>query len=209
MRKFLSVSMVLLLCSGCALMTSKIDVPYQPASVATVVPGASNARVSVTATDSRATYRDRVGTKKNGYGMEMAAIIPNTDPATSVQAAFMQELAARGFQVGRGGATIQLQLVRFYNDFKPGFFSGDSVATVAFNISVVSADSTSAFSKYYEGTGTAPDIQIMGGDNARDALTKAFAASVSSALADPGFIRAVMAAGAPARSAVVETHTAS
>lgn len=140
MRKFLQVCMLLLPCSGCALMTSKIDVRYQPANVASVVPGASNARVSVTATDSRATYRDRVGTKKNGYGMEMAAIVPNTDPATSVQAAFTQELAARGFRVGQGGAAVQIQIVLFYNDFKPGFFSGDSVATVAFNISVVSAD---------------------------------------------------------------------
>ncbi len=188
-----------LLCSGCALTTAKIDVPYQPAvAPGPVLPGAAAATVSVATTDARTTYRDRVSTKKNGYGMEMAAIVPTNDLAATLSDAFKQELAARGFHVGSGGGAADIQLVRFYSDFKTGFFSGDALATVAYNIKVTGPGGAVAFSKYYEGTGTQPNVQIMGADNARAALVKAFTAAVASAVNDPDFLAAVQKAGAPA-----------
>lgn len=203
MKKILVAAAVVLLCSGCALTTAQIDVPYQPAAPAAQIPGASNASVQVTATDGRTTYRDRVSSKKNGYGMEMAAIVATKDVTVSVADAFRQELTARGFKIDAGGGTVQVELVRFYNDFKTGFFSGDAVANVAFNVKVVSPNSSISFSKYYEGTGTVPNIQIAGGDNARDALVKAFTTSVNSAVSDPDFINAVLAAGGQTPQPVV------
>jgi uncharacterized lipoprotein len=203
MRSYVAVLMLGLLCGGCALTTAEVDVPYQSAIALPVpVPGAAHVTVAVAATDGRTTYRDRVGSKKNGYGMEMAAIVATNDLPASVSGAFKQELAARGFRIGDGGAAVKVELVRFYNDFKTGFFSGDAVSTVAFNVKVVSANGAILFSKYYEGSGTEPNIQIAGGDNARAALTKAFSASVNSAVSDPDFIQAVLTAGgqAPAPS---------
>ena len=200
MRPFIAVLSAGLLCSGCALTTAQIDVPYQPASQASAIPGANADTVSVATTDARTTYRDRVSTKKNGYGMEMAAIVPTTDLPSSLSDAFKQELTARGFRVGAGGSVVDIQLVRFYSDFKTGFFSGDALATVAYNIKVTAPNGTNAFSKYYEGTGTQPNVQIMGADNARAALIKAYTASVASAVNDPDFLAALQkgGAGAPA-----------
>ena len=200
MKPFVAVVLAGLLCSGCALTTAQIDVPYQPAAQAAVLQGASAATVSVAATDARTTYRDRVSTKKNGYGMEMAAIVPTNDLPASLSDAFKQELAARGFRVGAGGGAVDLQLVHFYSDFKTGFFSGSALATVAFNIKVTAPGGATLFSKYYEGTGTQPNIQLMGADNAQAALVKAFTASVASAVNDPDFLAAVQKAAAGAAS---------
>jgi uncharacterized lipoprotein YajG len=188
-----------LLVSGCALITDRVDIPYQTATITPVsVPGAPDVLVAVSTTDARTTYRDRVSTKKNGYGMEMAAIVPANDLSTTINDAFRQELYVRGFKLAPQGVSVQVQLVRFYNDFKNGFFSGDAVASVAFNVKVSSPTAGVAFAKYYEGTGTEPDIQIAGADNARAALMKAFTASVNSAVNDPDFIHAILAAGGQA-----------
>jgi uncharacterized lipoprotein len=196
MRKLLAALAIVSLCSGCALTTATIDVPYQSTSSSVAaVPGAENVYVTVVTTDGRTTYRDRVSSKKNGYGVEMAAILASNDLPTSISDAFKQELSARGFKVGPAGANVQVELVRFYNDFKNGFFSGDAVATVSFNVKVMSPSGSIAFSKYYEGTGTEPNIQMASGDNARAALIKAFAAGVNSTVNDPDFINAVLAAG--------------
>lgn len=200
---------MMLLSGGCALTTAQIDIPYQPAAAAAAVPGASGARVDVAASDGRSTYRDRVSSKKNGYGMEMAAIISTRDVPTSVGDAFRQELAARGFTLGTGGGKVQVELVRFYNDFKTGFFAGDSVASVAFNIKVTGPSGGIGFSRYYEATGIVPNIQVMGGDNAREALIKAFTAGVASVINDPDFIIAVLAAGGQAPQPVAMLRPAS
>jgi uncharacterized lipoprotein YajG len=210
MKRFLAALTLILLCSGCALTTAQIDVPYQPAAGATV--GISNAAalsVAVTTTDGRTTYRDRVSSKKNGYGMEMAAIVASNDLPTSISEAFRQELSARGFKMGPQGAIVQVELARFYNDFKTGFFSGDAVANVSFNVKVLSPAGGIAFAKLYEGNGTEPNIQMAGGDNARAALIKAFSASVNSVVNDPDFIRALLEAGGQAPKPMAMLHLGS
>jgi len=210
MKRFLAASTLFLLCSGCALTTAQIDVPYQPVVGAIVsTPNAASVSVAVTTTDGRTTYRDRVGSKKNGYGMEMAAIVASNDLPTSISDAFRQELTARGFKMGPQGAIVQVELVRFYNDFKNGFFSGDAVANVAFNVKVVSPAAGIAFTKFYEGNGTEPNIQMAGGDNARAALIKAFAASVNNVVNDPDFIRALLQAGGQAPKPMAMLHLGS
>jgi uncharacterized lipoprotein YajG len=210
MKIFIAVSTLFLLCSGCALTTAQIDVPYQPAVGATVsIPKAASVSVAVTTTDGRTTYRDRVSSKKNGYGMEMAAIVASNDLPTSITDAFRQELSARGFKMGPQGATVQVELVRFYNDFKNGFFSGDAVANVAFSVKVLSPAAGIAFTKFYEGNGTEPNIQMAGGDNARAALIKAFAASVNRVVNDPDFISALLQAGGQAPKPMAMLHPGS
>jgi len=208
--KFFAALTLTLLCSGCALTTAQIDVPYQPASSATVsVPNATNVSVAVSTSDGRTTYRDRVSSKKNGYGMEMAAIISSNDIPTTITNAFNQELSARGFKVGSQGAAVQVELVRFYNDFKTGFFAGDAVANVGFNVKVSSPSAGIAFTKFYEGNGTEANIGVMGGDNARAALIKAFTASVNSAVNDPDFVHALLAAGGQAPKSMAMAHPGS
>jgi uncharacterized lipoprotein YajG len=162
---------------------------------ATPISGASGTSVEVQTTDARTINRDRVGVKKNGYGMEMASIVATNDLPMTVTDAFTTELKARGLHIGAGGADVEVALVRFYNDFKSGFFSGDAAATVAFNVKVLGRNGGTVFAKYYEGNGIEPNILTAGGDNAQAALTKALTAAVASAVNDPDFVAAVIKAG--------------
>lgn len=187
-------------CSACALSTDKIDVPYQSANATPAkLPGAEAATLAVATTDARTTYRDRVSSKKNGYGMEMAAIVNSNDLSETMTSAFSQELTARGFKTGEGGGKINVELEHFYNDFKMGMFSAQAVATVSYNVKVSNAASALIFSKVYEGNGTEPNIMLANGDNARAALIKAFTAGLNATFNDPDFLKAALSAGIAAK----------
>jgi hypothetical protein len=61
------------------LTTDNIEVPYRSLAARPPTPGASGITIAVKASDERTTYRDRVSSKKNGYGMEMAPIVATND----------------------------------------------------------------------------------------------------------------------------------
>ncbi len=198
MRTIFALLCVAFLCSGCAFTTDTIDVPYQSIAPATPIADTSGITVTVTSTDGRTTNRDRVSTKKNGYGMNCAPILASNDIPTTVSDAFAQELNARGFKIGGNGVILKVEIVQFYNDFQPGLFSGNAVASVAFNTEILSPDGSIAFSKYYQGSGNNPNIQLAGGSEARVALIKAFQSAIASAVDDPDFIKGLITAGAKA-----------
>lgn len=164
---------LLLLLSGCALTTDKVDIRYQGRGNITVVDGANNVVVEVLSDDKRTVFRDRVGAKKNGYGMEMAPIVSVNDVAKTFGEAVAFELENLGFKLGSGGKTVKVELVRFYNDFKMGFFAGDAVSDGLINILVLDKDGKPVFSRSYEGGAIEANIQLATGENAQKALTKA------------------------------------
>ena len=181
--------------SGCALTVDNIEVPYQPLAARPPTPGASSVTIAVKATDERTTYRDRVSSKKNGYGMEMAAIVATNDVVQTLRAGVAQELAAEGFVVKDGGHELSLAVVKFYNDFKVGFFSGDAKAEVAFNAKLLRPDKSVVFTKYISGQGQVGNIQLASGDNARGALVGAMSSAVGNLLADSEFRTALLVPG--------------
>lgn len=90
MRRLVTITVLFattLFCSGCAFTTASIDIPYQSLSTASPVAGASNISVTVTTVDDRSENRDRVGSKRNGYGMETAPIVATNDIPTTITAA--------------------------------------------------------------------------------------------------------------------------
>lgn len=62
--------------AACATVEDTAHVAY--AAHGAPAAAAASVRVTVTAADARVTNRGRISTKKNGYGMEMAAIAPPT-----------------------------------------------------------------------------------------------------------------------------------
>jgi uncharacterized lipoprotein YajG len=185
------------LTSACAFTTDRIDVPYQSTNNAAPIVGASAATLSVAANDARTTYRDRVSTKKNGYGMEMAAIIATNDIPQTVGKAIEQELRARGYEIGPGHATISVAVHRFYNDFQVGFFSSDATASVVLDVTVRDPASSIVFAKSYSGIGREANILMVSGSNARAALIKAFQNAVNSVVSDKALQAAIFAAQQP------------
>jgi uncharacterized lipoprotein len=173
MLRYIFLIVIALVSSGCALTEDKIDIPYQGRANITVVQGADKVNVEVKNEDKRTVFKDRVGAKKNGYGMEMAKIVPSNDVAKTFSDAVLFELENLGFKNGTGGKIVKVELIRFYNDFKMGFFAGDAVADGLVNIVVTNGKNEVIFSKSYEGGGVYPNIQLALGENAREALIKA------------------------------------
>jgi len=191
MRKLLFAIALAAMTSACALTSETIDVPYQSTAPTTPVAGAAGETVAVAATDGRTTYRDRVSSKKNGYGMEMAPIVASNDIPQTVADAIQQELTAEGYKIGPGHAHLKVEVVKFYNDFKTGMFSGTAVANVALNVKVIGPGNQLIYAKYYDASGTDPHIMMYSGDNARVALIKAFANAVDSVVSDPALQQAL------------------
>ena len=173
MLRYITLILIAVVFSGCALTEDKIDIPYQGRGNITVVDGADKVNVEVKNEDKRTVFKDRVSAKKNGYGMEMAKIVPSNDVAKTFSDAVLFELENLGFKNGTGGKVVKVELIRFYNDFKMGFFAGDAVADGLINIVVTNGKNEVIFTKSYEGGGIYPNIQLALGENAREALIKA------------------------------------
>ena len=174
MKKLIAV-IILVISSGCALTQDTIHIPYEGKANLIVVDGAENIEVLVNHEDKRTVYKDRVGTKKNGYGMEMAKIVSKNDIAKTFADAIKFELQNLGFKIGEKGKKLTVELIRFYNDFKMGFFAGDAVADGLVNVVVKDKNEDLLFSKSYEGGAIEPNIQLALGHNAKIALKKTLA----------------------------------
>ena len=173
MLRYITLIAIASIFTGCALTEDKIDIPYQGRGNITVVQGADKINVEVKNEDKRTVFKDRVGAKKNGYGMEMAKIVSSNDVAKTFSDAVLFELENLGFKNGAGGKVVKVELIRLYNDFKMGFFAGDAVADGLINIVVTNGKNEVIFTKSYEGGGIYPNIQLALGENAREALIKA------------------------------------
>jgi len=197
MNRFALLAALALLASGCALTTDKIDVPYQQLGAVSPVAGASAASVSVTAQDGRSAHRDRVSTKKNGYGMEMAPIIATNDIPQTVAGAVEQTLRTEGYRIEPGHAALTVDVLNFYSDFKVGVFTGDAVADVELMVTVRDPANAIVFTRTYDGSGKEADIMMASGSNAGAALIKALQNCVNSVVSDQALHAAIKAAQQP------------
>jgi uncharacterized lipoprotein len=186
----------LLFLSACALSEDRIKLSYQTDPAAQRVTGAESVTTVVTVNDARAD-RTRVGAKKNGFGMEMAAIRPEEDIALTVQSAVASELRARGFRIGNEGAvTISVEVTRMWNDFKMGVFSGDSVSELMISARIAARSGAILYSRNISAEGTEPNIQLASGGNAKLALDRALESGIRQLFADPKFLEALLQAPA-------------
>lgn len=178
---------------GCAFTKEEIELTYnQPAGVSHVA-GASQVAVNVQVTDQRPD-KSKVSSKKNGYGMELAAITATEDVAVTIRKAIEQELQARGFQLGSDAAQVKItsEVTRFYNDHKPGFFSGDAVADLIMGVSVNGQHGKQLYSRQIVAQGIEPNTQLATGNNARKALDRALENGMKMLFEDKDFLSALV-----------------
>lgn len=194
--------LLLVLTAGCALERDYVDVRYGNARFAAPVPGAGAVSVAVEPRDGRTTRRDRVSTKINGYGMEMAPIIANNDVVAEVGSAIRGELQRAGFRVDGGDARIDLEVLRFYNDFRTGFFAGRAQAEIQVNLRLFDRNGAQLYSRVYTVQAELPSLLLASGSNAAIALQNAMERLVEAVMGDQAFIAALLSAaprGEPAR----------
>ncbi|MBL4721254.1 MAG: hypothetical protein JKY20_09010 [Alphaproteobacteria bacterium] len=199
-QKIIPFAILLLILNACALTVDTVDIEYKPDATAIALPGAKGIVVNLDVQDVRTSYQDRISTKKNGYGMEMASIVSTRDVRSMVIDAFQTELKARGFSVGKSAVSVQANIHKFYSDFKVGFFSGESVGEVTFSVQVQDSNSKPIHAKIYTGEGVVTGVMLMGGENAENSIELAFTTAVKKVMADENFIKSIMAAHAAASS---------
>lgn len=187
------------LMSACALSEDKVPVDYVPNEGVARVAGAETISLTVASADKRSQYVDRISTKKNGYGMEMARIIATNDVVEVVRGGVERELKAQGFAMGSGGASVTVELQNFYNNFRVGFASGNSVADVALAVKVRNAAGALVYSQTYDAS-ISNEVFLASGENAKAALQKALTTATRKIVDDRALQEALLATRpAPAR----------
>lgn len=178
--------------TGCAFTSESIDIPYTQQQGVTQVPGAASSTVSVDVTDARSD-KSKVSSKKNGYGMETAPITANEDVNLTVEHAIEQEIRTRGFRTGSGASDVKVsaEINRFYNDHKMGFFSGDAVADLNLLVKVYSTRNTQLYARTIVVQSKEENTQMLTGNNASKALSKALSAGMAELFNDASFIAAL------------------
>jgi len=179
---------------GCALTKDHIALNYTPQQNVAKVAGAEEAGVVVSVADTRA-VRDRVGSKKNGYGMETAEIIATNDVALVLSKALETELSARGFKIQPGSAKLDVELNKCLNDFKMGMWSGSAIAELVINVQLKKADGTIAYTRLLSTEAQNTGIQLSSGENAKIALERAFQNSIRVLMEDKQFIDTLLTVG--------------
>jgi uncharacterized lipoprotein YajG len=181
----------LMFLSGCALTKENITLEYIPQSNVESIRGSEKVNIKLNVTDGR-TMRDKVSYKKNAYGMEMAAIISDNDVIELVGKSIKIELHNRGFMVDGGDIEVNIELIKFNNDFKSGFFAGDAAAEVIMGVRVKQKSGNIPYNKTITGTYVEQDIQLATGSNAKKALDGALKDAIPKLMNDQKFIIALM-----------------
>lgn len=199
--KILTCALFAVLVSGCALTEDSIPIKYSAPANISIVQGAKDVTIRISPSDGRVSNRDRVSTKKNGYGMEMARITASNDVVNEVGQAVQVELASLGFNVGPDGINIAVQTTNFYNDFKTGFWTAEAVAEVAFDLTAKRTDGTLVYSRSYRAVGVNKDVMLMMGEQAAPALSAALRDAVQMVVNDSNLHQALVQAGQKPRLA--------
>ncbi len=192
--RFLVVCSVLLLgfsVSSCALTKAYITVDYAPQINIEPIRGAEKVNLTVNVNDARS-MRDKLSYKKNAYGMELGEIISNNDVVQLVRESIKTELTNRGFNVDGSDIFINIELIKFFNDFKTGFFAGDASAEVLMGSQIKLSNGNIIYNKIITGNYVEQDIQLATGNNAKLALEGALKDAVSKLVNDSDFIMALM-----------------
>jgi uncharacterized lipoprotein len=174
------------LSSGCALTKDYVVLSYDPQTNVEKIKEADSVKVNVEVSDLR-TIKDKVSSKKNSYGMEMASIIAQNDVAETLKKAIEKELENRGFDLGTGQILVLSELNKFYNDFKTGFWSGKAVAEVVMNVQIKKPDGSILYSKMIAGEST-HSVQMASGKNAKYVLEAALKDAISKLFNDTSFL---------------------
>jgi uncharacterized lipoprotein len=159
---------------------------YDPQTNVEKIKEADSVKVNVEVSDLRA-IKDKVSSKKNSYGMEMASIIAQNDVAETLKKAIETELENRGFDLGTGQILVLSELNKFYNDFKTGFWSGKAVAEVVMNVQIKKPDGNILYSKMIAGEST-HSVQVASGKNAKYVLDAALKDAISKLFNDTSFL---------------------
>ena len=175
--------------SACAMTEDVVPIAYAPVDVERV-PGAEMIQITVSAIDARDEHRDRIATKINGYGMEMAAIRSDREVVAIVREALIAELRGRGYGQGEAGPRIEIRIDQFQARFRDGSLVGRAEAEVGLEVTVISSSGVKVYGRDLKAKSKRP-AQVANGRNAALVLGDALAIDLKALFADERFLRAL------------------
>lgn len=148
MRRIEQLLMFTLMCSsivlcGCALTPAHVNLAYAPeAGKKSPLSAVSTLRFALQVDDQRdGSERDRVGDKKNNYGMVTAKVLSKTEPPTVIQNALGRELTHNGHEVVEKQASpdivVQASLKKYWSDARVRFWDVEMIATLSSDVSIL------------------------------------------------------------------------
>ena len=203
----LSLAVVLLVYGGILGGCASTDAHVTP--VYTVEPGKksplstiSPLSVAIQVEDQRNQFElDRVGNKKNGYGQNMAKVIPDKAPSDILRDALKAEFEANNHkvvapEVSQADALLKVGLKRFWSEATIHFFDIEMVSTLETDIGILNGTGQDKLSSKPL-TSTFRESRQYGGEGAfEDSLKGALLEYVKTFSRDPAVLDALRAVGA-------------
>lgn len=192
MKKSL-MTLVLACLTGCSYVPETISVKYQPTKEVLPIASAEKVSLGVQVFDNRR-HSTKVGFKKGDGYVEMAAIRLDGSLPDVITKGLETELKNRGFKIGsqeNRQAMIEVEIQKFFNDFKKGFFTDRGVSEIIFAVHVKKTNGDIIYSKTIMGLGEKDGLWMHSGSNCRAALEEALADAIHKLLDDPSFIQAL------------------
>jgi uncharacterized lipoprotein YajG len=177
--------------SGCAFTRDYVDIEYTPRSTPQRIVAAENVEVAVNVNDVR--VKEYVGRKTNGYGMEAANIMINNDVADVFKNAIIWELEQRGFVIGDCGSNLNIEICKFFNDYKLGPMCSNANSETVLHVILRDKSGTIVYSKTIIGLGEEEACFLTGGKNASRALEGSLHNAIKKLMNDCNFISALLA----------------
>ena len=172
----------LLAALGCLLMAcdtvrdETIAIDYVPSTKSAVLRGAESVSLSVIAVDKRTGLKDRISNKR---GIASAVVYAGNDVIDVTRRAVQSEFKAQGFVVETGGFTVTVEVLNFYNDFRPSPWFISSIADVALTLRVKDANGVVVYTHAYDGVAQLSAALNESGETAKAALQQALASVIS------------------------------
>lgn len=189
--KIIALIILSTLFTSCALMRDHVAIGYKPCCTPQTLVGAENIVVAVNVNDCR--VKNNLGCKSTNLDVEMANIMAKNDVAQVFKDAVIWELQQRGFVVANGGSYLSIELCKFFNDFKEGFFSASANSETVLNVSLRNKDGALLYAKTIFGFGGEETCFVVGGNNASLALERSLQNAIQRLMNDPDFIWALLA----------------
>jgi uncharacterized lipoprotein len=190
-----------ILLSGCSIYFPKqpyTSITYVSQTGVAPVAGAGEVAVKVGMIDLRSTIY-KVSDYEGGEFSTATGILTATNNTASdvVKSAIETELTNRGFSLAGSNVAVMVELSRFYNVFKGGFWSATSMAKLNMNVQVKRSDGVIVYTKLITGEGSKKFLQKESPEIAKIALDAALQDAMTKLFSDGTFADAVLKAGKP------------
>lgn len=185
------LGLVAIMLTGCSYDSDRIAICYEPTHDTKPIQMDEVVNVDLKVRDMRR-VKTCVGRKIGSHGEEAAFIKLEKNFKEEVTDVLTAELEKRGFNLGVGNNEVQIDIQRFFNDFKPGDWLATSTAELTLKVTVLRKDGTIAYSKTITGEGTHDKIWAYSGGNAKIPLDEAFNDGIHQLFEDSLFIDAIL-----------------